>query len=62
MIAISKTEKEKIKEVLPHAHVVRTMVHKSKRHRYYCEETGAVLNVLKQIRQNNLCAPKRKGE
>lgn len=50
MVAITKDEKKSINERFPEAHVVRTMKQKSKRHRYYCEETEYVMNYLNKIR------------
>lgn len=52
MIAINKFEKEVISKNLPNAHIVRTMKQKSKRHHYYCEETGAVIQLLASMRGN----------
>lgn len=49
MIAITKAEKEAISERFPHVHIVRTMKQKSKRHRYYCEESRAVLRFLEKL-------------
>ena len=39
MILITKEEKDAISKFFPDAHIVRTMRQKSKRHRYYCEES-----------------------
>lgn len=50
MIAITKTEKEEISRLFPNVHIVRTMKQKSKRHRYYCEETRQVMNWLRKNR------------
>lgn len=50
MLAINKTEAEAIRKRFPDAHIVRTMKQKSKRHRYYCEETGKVLNFISKLR------------
>lgn len=52
MIAISKKEKEIISERYPNVHIVRTMKQKSKRHRYYCEETRQVMRLLNTMRGN----------
>ena len=46
MIAIDKAEKEAICAHFPNIHIVRTMKQKSKRHRYYCEESKSVLRFL----------------
>lgn len=51
MIAITKDEKTMINTKFPKAHIVRTMKQKSKRHRYYCEETDYVMSFLKQLRK-----------
>ena len=50
MILISKEEKEIISSQVPTAHIVRTMKNKSKRHRYYCEESPAVMRVLNKFK------------
>lgn len=52
MIAITKAEKEVIAERFPNVHIVRTMKQKSKRHRYYCEESKAVMRYLDKVRSN----------
>lgn len=51
MILINKLEKEAISERFPDVHIVRTMKQKSKRHRYYCEETKQVMRFLRKQRQ-----------
>lgn len=48
MIAISKQEKEAIVKRFPNVHIVRTMKQKSKRHRYYCEESKGVMRYLEE--------------
>lgn len=53
MIAISKNEKDLIRERFPNTHIVRTMKQKSKRHKYYCEENKRVMHFLKQIRDES---------
>lgn len=50
MIAISKEEKDYISKNIPSAHIVRTMKQKSKRHRYYCEESVPVMRYLRKVR------------
>lgn len=50
MIAVNKEEKNAIRERFPNVHIVRTMKQKSKRHRYYCEESRGVLNLLNEMR------------
>lgn len=51
MIAITKDEKIQINKRFPKAHIVRTMKQKSKRHRYYCEETDHVMDYLEHLRK-----------
>lgn len=51
MIAISKEEKDYISKNIPSAHIVRTMKQKSKRHRYYCEESAPVMRYLNKVRK-----------
>lgn len=50
MIAINKAEKDAISAQFPNVHIVRTMKNKSKRHRYYCEESRAVIRYLNRVR------------
>lgn len=50
MVAITKAEKEALHAAYPHAHIVRTMKQKSKRHHYYCEETERVMRFLDELR------------
>ena len=50
MIAIDKAEKEAICARFPNIHIVRTIKQKSKRHRYYCEESKSVLRFLQGMR------------
>lgn len=52
MVLITKDEKTYICEHFPEAHIVRTMRQKSKRHRYFCEESRAVMNYLNSVRSN----------
>ena len=60
MIAINKEEKEAIRKLYPHVHIVRTMKQKSKRHRYYCEESRSVMRYLDKVRNANIVASKSK--
>lgn len=53
MIAITKSEKDAIRQKFPGIHIVRTMKQRSDRHRYYCEETAQVLRYLNEIRYQN---------
>lgn len=62
MIAISKQEKEIIVERFPNVHIVRTMKQKSKRHRYYCEESKGVMRFLKETRNKITKSTKRGDE
>ena len=50
MIAITKSEKDAISVRFPNVHIVRTMKQKSKRHRYYCEESKGVMRYLRETR------------
>lgn len=59
MIAISKQEKEAIVKRFPNVHIVRTMKQKSKRHRYYCEESRGVISYLDETRGLNKRGEKR---
>lgn len=51
MIAISEKEKEVIAECLPGTHIRRTVKQKSKRHRYYAEESRDVMRILRSLRK-----------
>ena len=53
MIAITKAEKEAILERYPHTFIARTMKQKSKRHRYYCEESKQVVRFLNGLRASD---------
>ena len=50
MISVTKEETETIRKQIPEAHIVRTERQKSKRHRYYCEETPDVMRLLRRLR------------
>ena len=50
MVLISKPEKEAIRERFPKVGITRTMKQRSKRHRYYCEESPAVMRFLNKLR------------
>lgn len=50
MILITQEEKDAISKLYPDIHIVRTMRQKSKRHRYYCEESRGVMNYLSRVR------------
>lgn len=61
MIAINKEEKEAISRLCPRAHIVRTMKQKSKRHRYYVEESRSVMYHLNKMRDKNIVQDSEKG-
>ena len=50
MVVITKEEAMEIKKRFPNVHIVRTMKHKSNRHRYYCEENWKVMRFLNEKR------------
>ena len=50
MVLITKNEKDKLVEMVPAANIHRTVRQKSKRHRYYMEETKEAVNALRKIR------------
>lgn len=52
MIAISAKEKEIIMEKVPDVHIRRTVRQKSKRHKYYMEESRDAMRVLRSLRNN----------
>ena len=60
MVAISAEEKKVISERYPNVHVVRTMKHDSKRHRYYCTEDRRVMSLLAAMRGIEEEKPKTK--
>ncbi len=51
MIAINAKEKEFIAKELPGVHIRRTVIQKSKRHRYYMEEAPGAMRILKGLRR-----------
>ena len=53
LIIISKEEKDVISKRLPNVHIIRTMKQRSKRHRYYCEESKSVMKILREMRGGN---------
>ena len=61
MIEINKEEKNIIKEHFPTIHIVRTMKHKAKRHRYYCEESKPVLKLINEMRTNGIMKGRKGG-
>lgn len=54
MVAITKAEKDAIREQFPDAHIVRTMKQKSKRGHYFCEESRRVMKLLRVIRNRGV--------
>lgn len=53
LVPVSKEEAYFVRAEIPGAHIVRTMKKKSKRHKYYCEESSAVMHALLRCRSNN---------
>lgn len=57
MVLINKEEKNAIREKFPKLCIVRTMVQRSKRGRYYMEELPSAMRYLDQIRRKDVvCA------
>ena len=54
MISITKMEKDLLSAKFPTAHIARTMKQKSKRHKYFCEESARVLNFLNALRSQSV--------
>jgi hypothetical protein len=50
MFAITKEEAAVMRERCPKVHIVRTMKQKSHRGTYFCEETVAAMNVIRELR------------
>ena len=50
MVIITKEEAAAVRTRFPNVHIVRTMKQKSKRHRYYCEESKTVMRFLNNMR------------
>ena len=46
LIAITKSESERVREVFPHAEIVRACIQKSKRHHYYLPEAEKYLRLI----------------
>ena len=53
MILVDKREKDAILERFPDAKITRTVRQKSKRHRYYCEETRHIINFLNKYKREH---------
>ena len=54
LILINKEEKKIIASALPDVHIRRTMKQKSKRHKYYLEESRSAMKLLNQIRTGGI--------
>lgn len=52
MFAITKDEAAILRERCPKVHIVRTMKQKSHRGTYFCEETVAAMNVIRELRSD----------
>lgn len=50
MFVISKEEAEVIREKCPDVHIKRTMKQRSRRGKYFCEETVSAIRVIKGLR------------
>ncbi len=50
MFQVTKDEAMQIRKAAPNTRIVRTMEKKSKRHRYYCDESLAAIRVICDIR------------
>lgn len=50
MVAVTKAEVDEIRKRYPKTYIVRTMKQKSKRHKYYCEESKPVMWFLNKVR------------
>lgn len=50
MILITKEEKDIIAREMSNVHIRRTVGQKSKRHKYYMEELGGAMRLLKKLR------------
>lgn len=53
MISISAKEKNIIAAKMPKIHIRRTVKQKSKRHRYYMEESKSALRLLASLREGS---------
>lgn len=51
MILISKDEAMALRDRFPDTNIVRTMRQRSKRHRYYCEESKNIMRFLNALRR-----------
>lgn len=61
MILINKEEAEAIRVRFPDAHIVRTVKNKSKRHRYYCEESRRVIRFIDVFRNGKNANNSKEG-
>lgn len=51
MVSITQEEKKVIAERFPQTHIRRTVQQKTKRHRYYMEESKNAMRLLKELRR-----------
>lgn len=51
MILITKEEAMAVRAKFPKALITRTCRQKSKRHRYYCEESKSAMKIIRAMRQ-----------
>ncbi len=58
MISINKEEAKAMRENLPNVHIVRTMKQKSKRGRYFCEESKQAIRFIKNMRNGSFSEKK----
>lgn len=56
MFAITKDEAAIMRERCPKVHIVRTMKQKSHRGTYFCEETVAAMNLIRELRSGTVGA------
>jgi hypothetical protein len=52
LVKITREEKEIISERLPNVHIRRTVKQKSKRHKYYMEESFRAMSLLEELRNH----------
>lgn len=56
MVKITREEKEIISQRLPNVHIRRTVKQKSKRHKYYMEESSRAMSLLEELRNHTFDA------
>ena len=59
MVAITRAEKDAIREKYPDVHIVRTMKHDSKRKHYYMVESTGPMRMLARLRGEEPPKPQR---